>query len=270
MRRGAEFDACRHTALVRLQVEFWRSLRFGPAKHWPRVKRDDAAPLARLTSLQTLEVGGAFEWIGFLSPLTRLEHLALNVGDGTGIAPLAALAPTLRSLKLAQNAPDPAALCSVLRRLSRLQALDLTEVLQLACYPDKDEMLPANLIQVRPAAWDRRAIAAAAEARLAPPVEPRPPQLRLGCGEQLSGELLVWVLEEMLPAATVELVRTCIVDEDDDEDDEDEDEEKDDGEDGDEEEDEEEENDDVDSLDSWDRAYGPSAPRPLWARPRRP
>eukprot|EP00741_Cyanophora_paradoxa_P005838 tig00000113_g5656.t1 len=71
----------------------------------------------------------------------KTPHVTLNLRSEADTAPLAALAPTLRSLVLVQarpvyppfprpvvesctpqNATDPAALCSVLRRLSRLQA----------------------------------------------------------------------------------------------------------------------------------------------------
>eukprot|EP00741_Cyanophora_paradoxa_P005829 tig00000113_g5649.t1 len=117
--------------------------------------------------MRALEVGGDFEWIGFLPSLSRLEHVTLNLRSEADTAPLAALAPTLRSLVLVQNAQDPAALCSVIRRLCGLQALDLNvpprcfeqlaaepltcwpelEVLQLACYPNEKNSIPAGLLQ---------------------------------------------------------------------------------------------------------------------------
>eukprot|EP00741_Cyanophora_paradoxa_P005847 tig00000113_g5665.t1 len=265
-------------ALERLRVEFWGISWSNARRTHPVLSRDAAAPLARLASLRALEIGGVFVWIGFLPSLTRLEHVTLELCGGTDIAPLAALAPTLRSLALNAPVADPAALCNVLRRLYRLQAcarpvypllfpphpdwpppqtLELSvpgncleqlaveplscwaelEVLQLACYLDGDENIPASLIQrlgtdaralrrlklESPLVWDAETLASTFGSRRRPRRERRWVALRsLGVtddeGEQLRGDLLVVVLEELLPAAVVELVRTVErADEDDEE-----------------------------------------------------
>eukprot|EP00741_Cyanophora_paradoxa_P016110 tig00000042_g15551.t1 len=113
-------------------------LRFGDAK---AASEADAAPLAALSELRSLRLGGpVLSSLAFLPALPRLEDAALSVSAGADAAPLRRAA-RLRSLSLVRVAVGSAPSRSLASALSSLPAL---ERLHLVCDSRTLEALAAE------------------------------------------------------------------------------------------------------------------------------